>query len=122
MLAFAWIEFDEAGLQRAQCIEGPFQGRENRNELGLGETRDSIADCLSPLQCHPDPPSIQALRLLLFRVLGNREFSETIATRRVYAIWHPWSNRRPAERLCTSSNETAAGSTPQPGRPKPRSR
>lgn len=82
MSALAWIEFGEAGQQRAQCAGVPFQERKNHDKWGLGETCDPIADCLSPLQCHPDPPSIQALRFLLFRVLGNREFSETIAARR----------------------------------------
>ncbi|HET7569769.1 MAG TPA: DUF6361 family protein [Gammaproteobacteria bacterium] len=48
MSSLAWIDFDEAERQRAQRIMRFFNGRESRDELGLGAIRDSIADHLFP--------------------------------------------------------------------------
>lgn len=77
MSSLAWIDFDEAELQRAQRIMALFQERETRDELGLGAIRDSIADLL-----FPGTSTIQTrLRYMLFipwlyRALEMREVPE----------------------------------------------
>ena len=48
MSSIAWIDFDEAERQRVQRIMEFFKERDNRDELGLGAIRDSIADHLFP--------------------------------------------------------------------------
>ena len=78
MSSLAWIDFDEAERQRAQRIMALFQERENRDELGLGAIRDSIADHL-----FPGTSTIQTrLRYMLFvpwlfRMLEQRDAPES---------------------------------------------
>jgi hypothetical protein len=78
MLSLAWTGFDEAERQRAQRILALFQGRESRDELGLGAIRDSITDHL-----FPGTSTIQTrLRYMLFipwlfRMLEGRDAPES---------------------------------------------
>jgi hypothetical protein len=78
MSSLAWIDFDEAERQRAQRIMALFQEHENRDELGLGAIRDSIADHL-----FPGTSTIQTrLRYMLFipwlfRVLEGQDAPES---------------------------------------------
>ena len=48
MSSFSWIVFDETERQRVRRIMAMFEGKETRDEIGLGPIRDSIADHLFP--------------------------------------------------------------------------
>ena len=87
MSSLAWVDFDEADRQRAERIMALFQERETRDELGLGATRDSIADHLPP-----GTSTMQTrLRYMLFVPwlicgLDRRELSEREARAEARAI------------------------------------
>lgn len=84
MSPLAWIDFDEAEHQRAQRIMALFLERENRDELGLGAIRDSIADHLFP-------------------------GTSTIQTRLRYMLFIPWILRRLERHEGTASQLNTEG-------------
>ena len=46
--ALAWLDYSEADQRRAREIVAMFSQRESRDELGLGQIRDTLSDTLFP--------------------------------------------------------------------------